>query len=302
MKSLLFARIVCRLRMVLPNSLKFLVPEKIWIKALYRKIMNSELRLKNPITFNEKLNWMKLYDHNPLYVTMVDKWKAKEYVSKLLGTDSSIIPTIAVYESVNDIKWDELPEQFVVKCNHNSGVVLICRNKDEFDIENAKIKLSKCLEQDYSQRFGEWAYKKVPRRIIVEKYMYDESQPVLVDYKFYCFNGKPEFLYVSAGMEDYDTAKLVFLTKDWKQAPFHRPDHKEFETLPPKPGKYEEMLLIAEKLSAGFPFLRVDLYEINNQVYFSELTLMPCAGYMKFIPAKYDEEVGKLLHLQEKIR
>ena len=129
--------------------------------------------------------------------------------------------------------------------------------------------------------------------------MSDKTQPELVDYKFYCFDGKPEFLYVSSGLEDHSSAKMMFLTIDWQPAPFHRPDFKVFEEIPEKPSKYDEMLFIAEKLSQGFPFLRVDLYQINGNVYFSELTLIPCAGYMKFIPNYYDKEVGKLLQLQK---
>lgn len=133
--------------------------------------------------------------------------------------------------------------------------------------------------------------------ILIEKYMQDETQSSLTDYKFYCFDGKPAFLYVSSGLEDHSTARISFLTLNWKFEPFRRSDYKPFDTLPVKPSRFDEMIKIAQILSKGFPFLRVDLYEINGQVYFSELTFSPNSGMMPFLPEEYDTIVGENIHL-----
>lgn len=262
-----------------------------YLKFMYWCFTNEHIDLKNPKTFNEKLQWLKLHDRKPEYTKMVDKYEAKKYVSEKIG-EEYIIPTLGVYDSFDEIDFDSLPNQFVIKCTHDSGGLVIVKDKASFDIEKARRKIEKSLKQRYYYFSREWSYKDVVPRIIVEKFMDSNTDEGLVDYKFYCFNGKVKCLYVSEGLEDHSTAKISFLTTDWEFAPFKRSDFRAFDALPPKPKHFDEMIVLAEKLSAGHSFLRVDLYENNDKIYFSELTFYPCAGMMPFEPKEWDRILG----------
>ena len=272
------------------------LPDKAYIKMKYHMKFHKKIDLKNPKTFNEKLQWLKLYDRKPEYSTMVDKFEAKKYVSNRIG-EEHIIPTLGVWERFEDIDFDVLPDRFVLKCTHDSGGLVICRDKSKFDKVAAEKKINVSLKTNYFYQGREWPYKNVKPRIIAEKYMEDGSSKDLTDYKFYCFNGIPEYLYVSTGLENHATASISFLTLNWKFAPFGRSDYKPFTELPPKPTKFDEMLKLAARLSAGYRFLRVDLYQIENQIFFSELTFSPCGGMMPFDPPEWDEELGTLIDL-----
>ncbi len=277
-----------------------LIPDRAYLKLKYRASMGKKLNLKHPKTFNEKLQWIKLYDRKPIYTTMVDKYEAKRYVAEKIG-EEYIIPTLGVWDRVEDIDFDALPDQFVLKCTHDSGGLVVCRDKSKLDIEAAKKKLERSLKTEYFYQAREWPYKNVNPRIIAEAYMEDERQQKgLIDYKFYCFDGKPKFLYVSQGLEDHATASISFLNTDWTFAPFKRGDYKEFDNLPAKPENYDAMLKLAEELSRGNSFLRVDLYEINHKIYFSELTFAPCGGMMIFQPEEWDRTFGEWIELPEK--
>lgn len=273
-----------------------ILPDKTYIKMKYRMKFHRKIDLKKPKTFNEKLQWLKLYDRKPEYSQMVDKYEAKKYVASIIGEDH-IIPTLGVWERFEDIDFDALPNQFVLKCTHDSGGLVICRDKSKLDKVVAEKKINASLRTNYFYQGREWPYKNVKPRIIAEKYMEDGSSKNLTDYKFYCFNGIPKYLYVSTGLENHATASISFLTLDWVFAPFGRSDFKPFTELPPKPTKFDEMLEIAARLSAGYKFLRVDLYQIENQIYFSEYTFSPCGGMMPFDPPEWDEELGKLIDL-----
>lgn len=181
--------------------------------------------------------------------------------------------------------------------------VVVCTDKSTFDRLAAKNKLESSMRSDYF-KYREWAYKDVPRRILAEKYMSDDSENNrngISDYKFYCYDGKPKFLYMSQGLEVHETARISFLTLDWQFAPFRRSDFKPFDKLPKKPNQYEKMLEICKTLSKGLPFVRVDLYEISNQVYFSEMTFYPCNGSMPFYPKEWDVKAGEMLTLPEEM-
>lgn len=275
------------------------LPDKTYIKIKYRMKFHRKIDLKNPKTFNEKLQWLKLYDRKPVYSTMVDKFEAKKYVASLIG-EEHIIPTLGVWERFEDIDFDVLPNQFVLKCTHDSGGLVICRDKSKLDKVAAEKKINASLKTNYFFQGREWPYKNVKPRIIAEQYMEESSGKDLIDYKFYCFNGTPEYLYVSTGLENHATASISFLTLNWEFAPFGRSDFKTFTELPPKPTKLDEMLRLAERLSAGYKFLRVDLYQIENQIFFSELTFSPCGGMMPFDPPEWDKELGKLIDLSIK--
>lgn len=269
-----------------------------FVRRNYEVSMGKKIDLVAPSSFNEKLQWLNLYDRKPIYTQMVDKYEAKEYVAKIIG-EKYIIPTLGVWDRFDEIDFNKLPNQFVLKCTHDSGGLAICRDKSTFNFEAAKKKINASLNRDYYLVGREWPYKNVRRRIIAEKYMQDGDQRELRDYKFYCFNGEPQFLYLSEGLENHATAHISFVNLDWTFAPFGRNDYAPFTQLPDKPKNFAEMIDISRKLSAGIPFLRVDLYEINGKVYFGELTFTPKGGTMPFDPPDADYEIGKLLKLPE---
>lgn len=270
--------------------------DEAYLKLVYRQRMGRKLDLDHPNTFNEKLQWLKLYDRKPEYTAMVDKYEAKKYVAGIIGVEH-IIPTFGVWDDFDSIDFDSLPNQFVLKCTHDSGGLSICRDKKNFDKEKAREKIKKSLNTNYYLCGREWPYKDVKRRVIAEAYVEDGKNTSMTDYKFYCFHGEPKFLYISEGMENHHTAMVDFLDLDWNRMPFGRPDYRSYDCIPMPPEHLEEMLEIAKKLSKDIPFLRVDLYEINGCVFFSELTFFPCGGYMRFVPEVYDEVVGRMLKL-----
>ena len=272
------------------------IPDKVWIEYMYKQVFHKRLDLNNPQTFNEKLQWMKLHYRNPICSTMVDKIEAKKYVENILG-GGYCIPTLGVWNSFEEINWDILPEQFVLKCNHDSGGLVICRDKSKLDKEEARKKINKCLKSNYFWHGREWVYKNIKPRILAETYMESADGPQLSDYKFYCFDGVVKCLYVSTGLEDHHTARIGFFDLNFESLPFSRTDFHTFDIAPKKPDHFDEMIQIAEKLSEGFPFLRVDLYEINGKVYFSELTFVPASGWMVLKPEEWDLTMGSWLTL-----
>ena len=274
------------------------ISDKNYIEKEFYYRLGKVLDLENPQTFNEKLQWLKLYDRKPEYTKMVDKYQAKKYVAEKIG-EEYIIPTLGIWNRAEDIEWEKLPDKFVLKATHDSGGLVICRDKNTLDKKATIDKLNKSLKTDYYLLHREWPYKDVPRKIIAEKFMTDKENDDLKDYKFYCFNGEPQFLYLSEGMENHATAKISFVNLDWTFADFGRTDYSPFLELPPKPLNLEKMIEISRKLSDGIKFLRVDLYEINEKIYFGELTFCPCAGMMSFLPASADLEVGKKLQIIE---
>ena len=291
----------------LKKRLESLLPDKVYLSYLYYRRLKRKMHWNDPKSFSEKLQWIKVYDRKPEYTTMVDKYEAKNYVAAKIGAQY-IIPTFGVWEKVEDIDFDALPNRFVLKCTHDSGGLVVCRDKQALDIDKAKQKIEACLKNNYYLNGREWPYKNVKARIIAEQYMEETNilspynQGSLTDYKFYCFNGEPKFLYISHGLENHATASISFLTMDWQFADYERSDYAPFKELPPKPLKYEEMISICKKLSAGIPFIRVDLYEIDGNVYFSELTFSPCNGMIPFRNPAHDFEIGKMLTLPDKAK
>lgn len=270
-----------------------------YLKTKFKRRTGYDLNLENPQTFNEKLQWLKLHDRKKEYTRMVDKYEFKKYIETTMGSEY-VIPTLALWESVEEIDFDKLPNQFVLKCTHDSESVVICRNKDNFAVGNTIEKLGKCLQRNYYWNNREWPYKDVKPRIIAEEYMQDGERKELRDYKFYCFNGQPRFIYISEGLENHSTARISFIAIEegkWEFAPFRRIDFAEFEELPEKPVTYTKMLEIAKTLSKDCPFVRVDLYEINGQVYVSEITFTPGGGMTKIVPEEWDEILGSYIQL-----
>lgn len=272
-----------------------------YLKIKYRGATGKKLDLNNPKSFNEKLQWLKLHDRKPEYTIMADKYEAKNFVAQKIG-NQYIIPTLGVWNNFDEIDFNSLPNKFVLKCTHDSGGLVIVDDKSKLDMISAKNKINKCLNNNFYFYGREWPYKNIKPRIIAEQYISDKSSTTdkgLTDYKFYCFNGKPLFLYVSQGLHEHSTAHISFLTINWEFAPFYRKDYKQFNTLPEKPSKFDEMKVIAEKLSYGHKFLRVDLYQVNEQIYFSELTFYPSSGFTLIDPPEWELKLGEQLKIND---
>ena len=276
---------------------KHLSDEKFLCK-LFKLTMGYDLNLKNPKSFNEKLQWLKLYDRKDIYTMMVDKYAVKDYVASIIGEDY-IIPTLGVWQRFEDIDFETLPNQFVLKCTHDSGGLVICKDKSKFDIVAAKKKINKSLKKNYYYVGREWPYKNVKPRIIAEKYMEDHSTSELRDYKFFCFGGvakcyKVDFDRFVEHRANYFSADGELMKIGEEICP---PDfNKEI----PAPENLEKMKELAEKLSATQPFLRADFYDVDGHVYFGELTFYPASGFGKFIFDGNDELLGSWIKLPEK--
>lgn len=270
------------------------LPDRTYLKLIYRRRMGGRLNLTSPQTFNEKLQWLKLYDRNPEYTTMVDKYAAKKWVANRIG-EEYIIPTLGVWEHFDDIDFDTLPNQFVLKCTHDSGGLVIVKDKSKLDKKFAKQKIEHCLKRNYYWAGREWPYKNVPPRIIAEKYMTDESGIELKDYKIFNFEGEPKLIEV-----DYDCFvehKRNLYTTDWQyiEAAIQYPTDPNHQIDRPK--QLEKMLELARKLSEGIPHVRTDFYCIDDRIYLGELTFYHGSGFEKFDPESLGEEMGKWLKL-----
>ena len=276
------------------------VPEEWYLKRRFLKNVGYPLDLDNPKTFNEKLQWLKLHDRNPLYTKMVDKYEAKKYVTDIIG-EEYIIPTFGVWNHFDEIDFDNLPEQFVLKCTHDSGSIVVCKDKATFDKKAAKKKLERGLRYNYYYAGDfEWPYKNVKPRIIAEVYLYNDVKKGLTDYKFYCFDGQVKFLYVSEGLGgEHSLAYMNFFDLDWNLTPYQRDDFMQFPYKPERPCGFDDMLKLAEKIAQNIKskFARVDMYEVNNHIYFSECTFFPGGGTTPFSPELWEEEIGGLLNL-----
>ena len=257
-------------------KLYFLFPERLYLIMRYYLEMGKPLHLDNPKTMNEKLQWLKLYNRKPEYTQMVDKVLAKDYVANLIG-QKYIVPTLGVWDHFDEIDFDKLPKQFVLKTNHSGGStgVVICKDKTTFDKVSAKKKLERSLKRDISRSLIEWPYRNVKRKILAEEYLGDD----LIDYKFYCFNGEVDVV-MNCIERQTGNPKFYFFDKEWNLRRLNKRGKEAPEgfTLP-KPEGMDEMFIIAARLSEGLPFARVDLYNINGIIYFSEITFFPDSGF-----------------------
>lgn len=281
--------------------LPWLLADRKYLELYFQLHMGCRPDLDHPRTFNEKIQWLKLHDRKPAYTAMADKAQAKRWAASIIGEDH-IIPTIGVYDRVKDIPWDSLPAQFVIKCTHDSGGMVICRDRSSLDRREAERRLSRALRTRFWLRQREWAYKDIKPRLICEPLMRDESQSSsLNDYKFFCFNGKAGFMYISSGMDDHRSARMGFASPEGQPLPFRRTDYKCFEGSLPLPSDLPKMRSMAEQLAAasGACFVRVDMYEIGGQTYFSEMTFYPNGGLIPFEPSEWDMTAGKMIKLPD---
>lgn len=269
-----------------------LMPDSMYLKIIYKRNMKKRLDLKFPKTFNEKLQWLKLNDRKPLYTTMVDKHEAKRYVADRIG-NAHIIPTFGIWEKFDDIDFDALPNQFVLKCTHDSGGLVIVKDKSELDKEAAKKKINKSLARNYYWSGREWPYKSVTPRIIAEQYMEDEeNKGDLSDYKIHCFDGEPKVIQVITNRFSEEGMINDHYYPSWEKLDLVRGHYSVGNKSIPCPAELAEMLELARKLSAGIPYLRTDFYIVNHQIYFGELTFFPASGFRAFTPEKWDRIWG----------
>ena len=271
-----------------------MMSDKYYLKVLWHQIMGYELDLNNPKTFNEKLQWIKLYDRNPLYTKLVDKYLVKQWVAEKIG-EEHIIPTIAVYDSVAEIDLDKLPNQFVLKCNHDSGGVVICKDKSNFDFAKAKNRIQQSFDRNFYWEYREWPYKNVKRRIIAEQYMKNSDETDLLDYKVFTFDGEPRFIEVDFDRFTNHTRNLYDI--DWHliDAQIGYPAQKE--RICKKPSALAEMLALSRKLAQGFKHVRTDFYIINDQIFFGEMTFIHGAGTEMIYPESFGHQMGDWIKL-----
>ena len=283
------------------------IPDKIYLTWLYRLYFGEKIDWKNPKTYNEKCNWMKLYHRHPMYTNLADKIKSKQYVESILGP-GHVFPILAIFDSVSDIKLDELPNQFVIKTNNDSGCICICKDKDNdifvkgksdnqtsLSFEEVKTILKKSLNSNFYYNNREWPYKNIKPRILVEPYMQNQDGSGLKDYKFFCFNGEPKYIWMGT---NYTPMYFDIYSTDWTN------QHVEWgycnapSDVPPPPG-YEQMLEMARKLSKGIPHVRVDFYNIDGNIYVGEFTFYTWAGLCELKPNKWNRIMGDLIDLSK---
>lgn len=285
---------------VLYRIARFYKSDEKYLKKLFKLRLGKELSLDNPQTFSEKLQWLKLYNRKPEYTQMVDKYAVKEYVANIIGQEY-IIPTLGVWDRVEDIDWDSLPDQFVIKTTHGGGSlgVVICNDKTSLNIHQAQKRLKQSLRQDIYTTFREWPYKNVKPRIIAEKYVEVEGHSDLPDYKFFCFNGEPKYCQV---IRDRNTKETIdFYDMEWNHMPFVglNPIAENGEHPVARPLHLDDMINKCRMLSIDIPFSRIDFYVVNDKVFFGEITFFPASGMGEFRPKEWNDTLGSLIKLSQ---
>jgi len=280
----------------------WLIPDKWYLNWKFKKVFGRSIDWKDPKSFNEKINWLKIYDRNPKYHLLVDKFRVKPIVARVIG-EEYIIPTIAGgFTDISEIDKEALPDKFVLKCNHDAASVIVCTDKSTFDWNYAEYKLNWCMAHDYYHfENKQWAYKGIEKCIFVEQYMEDNETHDLTDYKFYCFDGEVRIIFV--GRERFSNKEGVLVNlydRDWNRMPFEH-NHANFKGDAPKPENLEKMIELAEKLSkfVGNPYIRIDMYNINGKIYFGEFTFYHAGGFGYFNPKEWDYTLGSWIDLSK---
>lgn len=271
-----------------------LIPDKLYVNLIFKGKLGYKLNLRNPQTFNEKLNWIKLYNRNSLYTSMADKYAVKEIVKEKIG-EEYMVKNLGVWDKFDEIDFDMLPNRFVLKCTHDSSGAIICRDKSTFDVDAAKKKVDFVMKMNYFYACREWPYKNIPHRIIADELLDDGSGHELNDYKFWCFNGEPTYMYCTVKTKRDDIYEN-FYDMDFKPTQINHGWPRripEFE----KPAAFELMKELAVKLSAGIPFVRIDFFYVNGKIYFGEYTFFDWAGLQPFDSFNQDKELGRLIQL-----
>lgn len=266
-----------------------------YLKMIYFFCFWKKLNLDNPKTYNEKLQWLKINDRKDIYTTMVDKYEVKKYVSNIIG-EEYIIPTLGVWDNFDDIDFSLLPDKFVLKCTHDSGGLVICRDKKKFDIKKARDKINKTLKRNYYYLGREWPYKNVKPRIIAEEYIVDKNNE-LNDYKYFCFSGHPKMLFIASD-RGIDT-RFDFYDMNFRHLPFIN-GHPNSDKVINRPVNFNKMRELASILSRDIPQVRVDFYDVDGKIYFGEMTFFHFSGFVPFEPGKWDKKIGEWLVLPKK--
>lgn len=275
-------------------------PDRAFQKWDYKIHSGKKLSFRNPQTFNEKLQWLKYYYHNPIMTQLVDKYEVRQFIKEKFG-EENLTKCYGVYDKWGDIDFSKLPDQFVIKCTHDSGSVYVCKDKSEFDYDKCKEIILSGLSRNQFYLSREWPYKNVKPRIMIEEYLHDDNTDDLIDYKFFCFNGKAKLLYTVSGREKDNGACEDFFDLFWNHLPIMH-FYKNSEIPPQKPQNFDQMIKCANNLSTGFPHVRVDFFEANGKMYFGEMTFFDSGGRKPFKPDSVDRELGELIVLPPKMR
>ena len=282
------------------KTAKFWTNDELYLKVLFFIKTQKILNLKNPTTFNEKLQWLKLYNRQPLYTQLVDKYLVKQIVSEKIGKEF-VTPLFGVWENPEDINWESLPNEFVLKTTHGGGNtgVIICTDKTTLDKKKAIERLQKSLKNDIFLLYREWPYRNVKRRIIAEGLIKSQTDEEIRDYKFYCFHGKPQFVAIAS--ERFSGKGPYFDYFDMRgNNLYFEQGGKNNPNTPELPSNYFEMQKVVQKLSQGIPHVRLDIYSVNGKIYFGEYTFFDASGFEKFHPKKWDRIFGNYLILPPK--
>lgn len=274
------------------DIIQSLIPDRFYCSWKYKKCFGKRLDLKNPKTFNEKLQWLKLYDRNPIYTNLVDKYEVRKYISKTIG-EEYLIPLIGVWDRFEEIDFSKLPDQFVLKCTHDSGSVFICTDKSKFNIEDAKLKINTALKRNFYYVAREWVYKNIKPRIICEKFISD-NEITPDDYKVLCFNGKAKL--VEIHIDRFGNHKQDFYDENWSKKDISQGDTISDFTYD-KPRLLENMLKLSEKLSAEMYHVRIDWFIVRDELYFGEITFFDGAGFVPFDKECHDLLLGSWIKL-----
>lgn len=275
------------------------VPDSLYLKVLYRVIMGRKLNLRNPKEYNEKLQWLKLNDRKPEYSTMVDKYEVRGYIEDLLG-DKYLIPCLGIYDSVDDIDIDALPNRFVLKCTHDSGSVEICKDKSSFDIEGARHRLSQAMKRNYYATYREWPYKYVKPRIIAEGYLEGDGGD-LKDYKVMCFNGEAKIIEVHENrFVEGKVHTQTFYDREWGIVPLTQVETVTVDRPSEQPKQLEEILRLSELIAKNMYHARIDWYIEGDKIYFGEITFFDGSGFESFSTPEMERMLGDMINLPEK--
>lgn len=275
------------------------ISDKKYLEIFYRASFGTSFNWDNPITYNQKLQWLKIHDRNPVYKKLVDKYEVRKIVSSLIG-EQYLIPILGAWDAFDDIDFDKLPSQFVLKCTHDSGGVVICKDKTKFNVAATRYKINKHMKQDFFWYKREWPYKDIKPKIIAEKFMEDESYKELKDFKLFMFYGEPKMLFVASDRnKSGENVKFDYFDINFTKLILRQTAHENSNYKIEKPRNFDDMIEIAKTLSKGIPHVRIDLYNINGSIYFGEYTFFHHSGLVPFIPAEYDALLGKLLPLDK---
>ena len=278
----------------------FLFSDERYLKTRYRLIFRKPLDLNNPVSYSEKLQWLKLYYHRPEFTAMADKVKVKQYVAERIG-EEYVVPLLGVWDKPEHIEWEKLPKKFVLKTNHDGGNygVVICRNIETFDKKKAIKRLRKSLKRDTFLLGREWPYKNIERKVFAEQYIEDDAVDDLPEYKFFCFDGKAKMVNVVTERQSPSGVKFDYFDEHFNHLDLKN-EYPHAAKPPKKSESFDLMKSLAEEMSVGIPDVRVDFFEAGGRVYFSEFTFFNGGGLVVFQPQEYDYTLGQYIQLPEK--